>query len=155
MKAPGGPGPGLCCPNGQGPCLCSQCADGLDGNGTCICQDGFRGSQCQFCTDPNKYGPQCDKSKCRFQSCLLLLSPGPCSTATSQQYSPGIGCLLARGHLPLHHRDFLSAWVPNGSRCQIAGPHSECLRQEPWLALEDLHFYQVSCFAHTAGHFEN
>lgn len=37
--------------------------DGLDGNGTCVCAEAFQGSHCQFCSDPGKYGPQCDKGK--------------------------------------------------------------------------------------------
>lgn len=79
-------------------CLCSQCADGLGGNGTCICQDGFQGSQCQFCSDPNKYGPRCDKSKWHFQSFLLLLIWDPRCTAASLWCRPGVqGPLLGDG----------------------------------------------------------
>uniref|UniRef100_A0A8C3XJ35 Stabilin 2 n=1 Tax=Chelydra serpentina TaxID=8475 RepID=A0A8C3XJ35_CHESE len=53
------------CPGGfSKPCSGNgQCVDGMKGNGTCICTDGFQGSRCQFCSDPDKYGPQCDK-KC-------------------------------------------------------------------------------------------
>ncbi|KAB0406464.1 hypothetical protein E2I00_018467, partial [Balaenoptera physalus] len=87
--------PGACCPDGQGPCLCLQCADGLDGNGTCVCQDGFQGSQCQFCSDPNKYGPRCEKSKCRFLSCRVLLTRGPCSTAVQSWYQVALGLVDA------------------------------------------------------------
>lgn len=45
------------------PSFILQCMDGLDGNGTCICAEAFQGSRCQFCSDPGKYGPQCDKSE--------------------------------------------------------------------------------------------
>ncbi|XP_020660055.3 stabilin-2 [Pogona vitticeps] len=53
------------CPGGfSNPCSGNgQCVDGMKGNGTCMCNSGFEGSHCQFCSDPNKYGPQCDK-KC-------------------------------------------------------------------------------------------
>uniref|UniRef100_A0A8B9D608 Stabilin 2 n=1 Tax=Anser cygnoides TaxID=8845 RepID=A0A8B9D608_ANSCY len=53
------------CPGGfSKPCSGNgQCMDGLYGNGTCICAEAFQGSHCQFCSDPGKYGPQCDK-KC-------------------------------------------------------------------------------------------
>ncbi|XP_070612374.1 stabilin-2 isoform X2 [Erythrolamprus reginae] len=77
------------CPGGfLNPCSGNgQCMDGMKGNGTCICKSGFERSQCQFCTDPNKYGPQCDKEctcihgKCDNQidgdgSCL----PGTCKS---------------------------------------------------------------------------
>ncbi|XP_023393799.1 stabilin-1-like, partial [Pteropus vampyrus] len=40
--------------NGHGTCL-----DGIDRNGTCICQENFSGSACQECQDSNRYGPDC------------------------------------------------------------------------------------------------
>lgn len=113
----------VCCPHGQGPCLCSQCADGLDGNGTCVCQDGFQGSRCQFCSDPSKYGPRCDKSKCRFQSCLPLLSQGPHGSAV-QSWCWVPLCVVGA---PVTGR-FLSPWVPNASMCQVAEPSHRALR---------------------------
>lgn len=45
-------------------CDPSQCSQGLGGNGTCVCDSGFRGSRCQYCSSSNKYGPNCDKSRC-------------------------------------------------------------------------------------------
>ncbi|CAJ0963796.1 unnamed protein product [Ranitomeya imitator] len=39
------------------------CVDGMTGNGTCICDEAFTGSNCQRCMDVEKYGPRCDKSK--------------------------------------------------------------------------------------------
>ncbi|ROI15334.1 Stabilin-2 [Anabarilius grahami] len=39
-----------------------KCSDGIDGNGTCQCEPNFKGSRCQYCADPNKYGPFCDKT---------------------------------------------------------------------------------------------
>uniref|UniRef100_A0A8D0YID8 Stabilin-2 n=1 Tax=Sus scrofa TaxID=9823 RepID=A0A8D0YID8_PIG len=84
------------CPGGfLNPCSGNgQCADGLDGNGTCICQDGFRGSQCQFCTDPNKYGPQCDKRcLCIFGTCDNRIdSDGACLPGTCREGSAGRFC---------------------------------------------------------------
>uniref|UniRef100_A0A8D1YI79 Stabilin-2 n=1 Tax=Sus scrofa TaxID=9823 RepID=A0A8D1YI79_PIG len=84
------------CPGGfLNPCSGNgQCADGLDGNGTCICQDGFRGSQCQFCADPNKYGPQCDKRcLCIFGTCDNRIdSDGACLPGTCREGSAGRFC---------------------------------------------------------------
>ncbi|XP_070431112.1 stabilin-1 isoform X5 [Equus przewalskii] len=40
--------------NGHGTCL-----DGIDRNGTCVCQENFSGSACQDCQDPNRFGPDC------------------------------------------------------------------------------------------------
>ncbi|XP_005865310.1 PREDICTED: stabilin-2 [Myotis brandtii] len=84
------------CPGGfSNPCSGNgQCIDGLSGNGTCICQDGFHGSQCQFCSDPNKYGPRCD------QQCLCIDgtcdnrvdSDGACLPGTCREGSAGRFC---------------------------------------------------------------
>nr|XP_033807631.1 stabilin-2 isoform X2 [Geotrypetes seraphini] len=52
------------CPGGySNPCSGNgECNDGMNGNGTCICDEGFQGSLCQFCSNPDKYGIRCDKS---------------------------------------------------------------------------------------------
>ncbi|KAM6984714.1 stabilin-2 [Aplochiton taeniatus] len=52
------------CPGGfQTPCSGNgQCAEGLDGNGTCFCKPNFSGSRCQYCASSNKYGPSCDQT---------------------------------------------------------------------------------------------
>ncbi|KAM3858894.1 stabilin-2 [Diretmus argenteus] len=76
------------CPGGyQTPCSGhGKCMEGIEGNGTCICEPNFRGSRCQYCASPNKYGPNCDKTcdcihgqcdnrpeadgRCKVDSCL-------------------------------------------------------------------------------------
>nr|CAI9694342.1 unnamed protein product [Rangifer tarandus platyrhynchus] len=84
------------CPGGfLNPCSGNgQCADGLDGNGTCICQDGFQGSHCQFCSDPSKYGPRCDKTcPCVFGTCDNRIdSDGACLPGTCRNSSAGRFC---------------------------------------------------------------
>uniref|UniRef100_A0A2K6FQW9 Stabilin-2 n=1 Tax=Propithecus coquereli TaxID=379532 RepID=A0A2K6FQW9_PROCO len=84
------------CPGGfSNPCSGNgQCADSLGGNGTCICKDGFQGSQCQFCSDPNKYGPQCDKKcLCVHGTCDNRIdSDGACLTGTCRDGSAGRLC---------------------------------------------------------------
>ncbi|KAG7478130.1 hypothetical protein MATL_G00077190 [Megalops atlanticus] len=65
-----------CCPNFWGPlCLpcpiwnsksCNwhgSCMDGSEGNGTCICEEGFTGFACQECKNKNAYGEHCN-SEC-------------------------------------------------------------------------------------------
>ncbi|KAF5926520.1 hypothetical protein HPG69_001148 [Diceros bicornis minor] len=71
-----------------------KCVDGLGGNGTCVCQDGFQGSQCQFCSDPNKYGPQCDKKcLCVDGTCDNRIdSDGACLLGTCREGSAGRFC---------------------------------------------------------------
>ncbi|KAM5287908.1 stabilin-2 [Ctenodactylus gundi] len=84
------------CPGGfLNPCSGNgQCADGMDGNGTCMCKDGFRGSRCQFCSDPNKYGPQCDKKcLCAHGTCNNRIdSDGACLAGTCRDGSTGRLC---------------------------------------------------------------
>ncbi|XP_030633246.1 stabilin-2 [Chanos chanos] len=52
------------CPGGfSTPCLShGRCIDGIEGNGTCVCEPNFKGSRCQYCSNPEKYGPACDKT---------------------------------------------------------------------------------------------
>ncbi|XP_061571016.1 stabilin-2 isoform X2 [Cololabis saira] len=52
------------CPGGyQTPCSGhGQCIEGIEGNGSCICEANFRGSRCQYCSSPNKYGSNCDQT---------------------------------------------------------------------------------------------
>lgn len=42
--------------------LLLQCEDGLDGNGTCECDEGFSGTACEQCSDSHKFGPGCNQS---------------------------------------------------------------------------------------------
>ncbi|XP_074554721.1 stabilin-2 [Halichoeres trimaculatus] len=50
------------CPGGHlTPCSGhGQCQDGIIGSGICVCNPNFGGSRCQYCTNSNKYGPNCD-----------------------------------------------------------------------------------------------
>ncbi|KAM9705237.1 stabilin-2-like [Menidia menidia] len=52
------------CPGGfQTPCSGhGQCDEGLAGGGACTCQPNFSGSRCQYCSSPQKYGPNCDRT---------------------------------------------------------------------------------------------
>ncbi|XP_045682562.1 stabilin-2 [Phyllostomus hastatus] len=84
------------CPGGFiNPCSGNgQCADRLGGNGTCICRDGFQGSRCQFCSDPSKYGPRCDKKcLCIHGTCDNRVdSDGACLAGTCREGSVGTFC---------------------------------------------------------------
>ncbi|XP_032155422.1 stabilin-2 [Sapajus apella] len=84
------------CPGGfSNPCSGNgQCSDGLGGSGMCICQEGFQGSQCQFCSDPNKYGPRCSKKcLCVHGTCDNRIdSDGACLTGTCRDGSAGRLC---------------------------------------------------------------
>ncbi|XP_036616197.1 stabilin-2 isoform X1 [Trichosurus vulpecula] len=84
------------CPGGfSNPCSGNgQCADGLSGNGTCICDDGFQGSHCQFCSDSGKYGPQCEKKcLCVHGKCDNRIdSDGACLPGTCKDGSAGKFC---------------------------------------------------------------
>uniref|UniRef100_UPI00398F750A stabilin-2-like n=1 Tax=Pristiophorus japonicus TaxID=55135 RepID=UPI00398F750A len=89
------------CPGGfQNICFGhGQCADGLDGNGTCDCDDTFTGSKCHLCSNRNKYGPNCDQTcqcvhgecdnkvtgdgACKFNSCKAGYSGTFCERQTT------------------------------------------------------------------------
>ncbi|KAM4711664.1 stabilin-2 [Anableps anableps] len=76
------------CPGGfNTPCSGhGKCVEGIEGNGSCICEPNFRGSHCQYCSSSNKYGPNCDRTcpcihgqcdnrpdsdgRCKLDSCL-------------------------------------------------------------------------------------
>lgn len=60
------------CPGGfQNPCSDNgQCSDGVNGNGTCMCDTGFTGTLCNQCEDPNKFGPYCNQTcTCQKGTC--------------------------------------------------------------------------------------
>ncbi|XP_038612836.1 stabilin-2 [Tachyglossus aculeatus] len=84
------------CPGGfSNPCSGNgQCADGVSGNGTCMCENGFQGSFCQFCSNPNKYGPRCDKKcACVFGKCdNRINSNGNCLAGSCQSGYAGKFC---------------------------------------------------------------
>ncbi|KAK7813715.1 hypothetical protein U0070_001421, partial [Myodes glareolus] len=84
------------CPGGfLNPCSGNgQCIDGLSGNGTCICEDGFQGSRCQFCSDPNRYGPRCNRTcLCVHGACDNRIdSDGACLSGTCREGTSGRFC---------------------------------------------------------------
>uniref|UniRef100_A0A8C8VGW1 Stabilin 1 n=1 Tax=Pelusios castaneus TaxID=367368 RepID=A0A8C8VGW1_9SAUR len=51
------------CPGGfSNPCYGrGNCSDGIQGNGNCICFEGFKGIACHICSNPNKHGEKCDE----------------------------------------------------------------------------------------------
>lgn len=40
-----------------------QCIDGKDGNGICVCDEGFMGFVCDMCFDLKKFGLGCNQSE--------------------------------------------------------------------------------------------
>uniref|UniRef100_A0A8D0G0U6 Stabilin 2 n=1 Tax=Strix occidentalis caurina TaxID=311401 RepID=A0A8D0G0U6_STROC len=125
------------CPGGfSKPCSGNgQCMDGLDGNGTCVCAKAFQGSHCQFCSDPSKYGPQCDKEclciygKCdnRIDSNGICL-PGSCRSGYT-------GKLCDKQVVPCEP----SLWLCHAhADCQLSdgtmslhAPQAECIQTGP------------------------
>uniref|UniRef100_A0A8C3UUP6 Stabilin 1 n=1 Tax=Catharus ustulatus TaxID=91951 RepID=A0A8C3UUP6_CATUS len=53
----------LPCPGGfSSPCYGrGNCSDGIQGNGNCHCFEGFKGTACHICANPNKHGENCDE----------------------------------------------------------------------------------------------
>ncbi|XP_066102033.1 stabilin-1 isoform X1 [Saccopteryx bilineata] len=100
--------------NGHGTCL-----DGIDRNGTCVCQENFSGSACQECQDPNRFGPDCH-SVCR------------CVHGTCRRGPLGDGsCLCFAGYTGPHCDQELPECqalnCPRHSQCSAEDPTCRCL----------------------------
>ncbi|XP_048463436.1 stabilin-2-like isoform X1 [Rhincodon typus] len=84
------------CPGGfQNPCSGNgQCVDGLDGNGTCLCDDKFTGSKCHLCSHPHKYGPNCDQTcRCVHGKCdNSVTGNGACKVNSCTSRYSGVFC---------------------------------------------------------------
>lgn len=90
-----------CCPGYWGPdCMecpggarspCSGrgiCTDGMAGNGSCSCQEGFAGTACEVCAQDNLFGPNCS-SVC---TCVHgVCKNGPQGDGTCDCYSAYTG----------------------------------------------------------------
>lgn len=84
------------CPGGYtNPCSGhGTCNDGTEGNGTCKCEPNFSGSRCQYCSNPNKFGPECTST------CLCVKgecdnrreSDGGCKTGSCAEGYTGHFC---------------------------------------------------------------
>uniref|UniRef100_A0A8C3C9B0 Stabilin 2 n=1 Tax=Cairina moschata TaxID=8855 RepID=A0A8C3C9B0_CAIMO len=134
------------CPGGfSKPCSGNgQCMDGLDGNGTCTCAEAFQGSRCQFCSDPGKYGPQCDKKclciygKCdnRIDSDGICL-PGSCRSGYTGKLcdKPVVPCepslRLCHAHADCHNLHLIN--INEDAECIQMGPGEYlCACQAGW-----------------------
>uniref|UniRef100_A0A673TVL4 Stabilin 1 n=1 Tax=Suricata suricatta TaxID=37032 RepID=A0A673TVL4_SURSU len=100
--------------NGHGTCL-----DGIDGNGTCMCQENFTGFACQDCQDPDRFGPNC-QSVC---SCIHgICSRGPLGDGS---------CLCFAGYTGPHCDQELPVCqalnCPQNSQCSAEAPACHCL----------------------------
>ncbi|KAL7982333.1 hypothetical protein Chor_009931, partial [Crotalus horridus] len=92
-----------------------KCMDGMKENGTCICKSGFEGSQCQFCADANKYGPQCDKE------CM-------CVHGTCDNQIDGDGSCLPGSCKSGYAGELCDAQVmPCGLFLQFCDVHADCI----------------------------
>ncbi|XP_049633421.1 stabilin-1 [Suncus etruscus] len=100
--------------NGHGTCL-----DGLNRNGTCICQENFGGTACQECRDPNHFGPDC-QSKC---NCVHgVCNRGPLGDGS---------CRCSAGYTGPHCDQVLPVCrdlnCPQNSECSAESPSCSCL----------------------------
>ncbi|XP_033017703.1 stabilin-2 [Lacerta agilis] len=104
------------CPGGfSNPCSGNgQCMDGMKGNGTCVCDRKFEGSHCQFCSNPDKFGPHCDKK------CLCVY--GKCD---NQIDSDGI-CLAGSCKSGYAGKLCDTQVFPCGTFLQFCHAHADC-----------------------------
>ncbi|XP_041446960.1 stabilin-1-like [Xenopus laevis] len=126
------------CPGGKKACGGhGLCQDGISGNGTCICKEGFRGHACQDCADENLYGPNCDSvCDCQHGVCKSGISgDGSCicetgytgpkcdqesSSCKSLACGPNSRCLMTSGRLAC-------ACMPGYSRTKgLCQPQNPC-----------------------------
>ena len=118
-----------CCSNFYGrecyPCLGDHknpcfgrgtCADGINGNGDCVCDPEFTGTGCQTCVDKNKYGPYCNQTcKCMHGECSNnIKSTGNCKTPCEAGYT-GSYCQLTKQR------------CSGNLRCHV---HAECIKRK-------------------------
>ncbi|KAM6169920.1 stabilin-1 [Rhynchocyon petersi] len=100
--------------NGRGTCL-----DGLDRNGTCVCEENFSGSACQDCRGPSRFGPDC-QSVC---SCVH----GVCRHGPKGDGS----CLCFAGYTGSRCDQEVPACqalqCPKNSQCSAEAPSCRCL----------------------------
>ncbi|XP_012575895.1 PREDICTED: stabilin-1 [Condylura cristata] len=109
------------CPGGaETPCSGHGiCLDGIDRNGTCVCQENFSGSACHECRDPNRFGPDC-QSVC---GCVHgVCRKGPLGDGS---------CLCFAGYTgPLCDQEVPACQAlhcPRNSQCSAESPTCRCL----------------------------
>ncbi|XP_051974737.1 stabilin-2 [Xyrauchen texanus] len=130
------------CPGGfTAPCSShGKCSEGIDGNGTCQCDPNFKGSRCQYCTNPNKYGLSCDKTcgcihgvcdnspesggKCKQSSCKEGYTGEFCEQQT-QECGPNQPC-HAHADCVSNKGDFLCVCKPG-----FQGDGYMCMESDP------------------------
>ncbi|XP_045688009.1 stabilin-1 isoform X3 [Phyllostomus hastatus] len=100
--------------NGHGMCL-----DGIDRNGTCVCQENFSGSACQECQDPSRFGPDC-QSVC---SCVHgVCRHGPLGDGSCQCFAGYTG-----PHCDQELPECQVLHCPHNSQCSAEDPTCRCL----------------------------
>ncbi|XP_046881637.1 stabilin-1 isoform X2 [Hypomesus transpacificus] len=79
----------------QTPCYGKgKCSDGIHGNGSCSCDQGFMGVACHICSNPSKHGENCDED-CRCLHGVCDNRPGSlgvCRWSTCQEGYSGDYC---------------------------------------------------------------
>ncbi|XP_075689894.1 stabilin-1 isoform X2 [Rhinoderma darwinii] len=106
------------CPGGStNPCSGhGTCMDGLQGNGTCICNEGFSGFSCNECSDTSLYGANCG-SACQCQH-------GICKSGISGDGS----CICEANYM-----GFICDQESLSCREKNCGPNSRCVESQQLL----------------------
>ncbi|XP_056380116.1 stabilin-1 isoform X2 [Hyla sarda] len=143
------------CPGGsENPCNGhGTCMEGLQGNGTCICDEGFTGFSCKECTDTSLYGANCD-SACQCQhgicrsgssgdgSCICeagymgLTCDQVSLSCTEKNCGPNSRCFESKG---LIRCDCMPGYYKKGNKCvdkdpcrpSPCSPYATCKSSEP------------------------
>uniref|UniRef100_A0A8C7EZ97 Stabilin 1 n=1 Tax=Oncorhynchus kisutch TaxID=8019 RepID=A0A8C7EZ97_ONCKI len=133
----------------QTPCYGKgTCFDGIHGNGSCRCEERFKGIACHICSDPNKHGEKCDqdclclhgvcdnrpgsKGACRGGSCLEGYSGDYCDKEAKACNSDGLSehchvhafCSFTGSHTTC---ECMSGYEGDGHSCILVNP---CLKAD-------------------------
>ncbi|XP_052382111.1 stabilin-1 isoform X3 [Oncorhynchus keta] len=133
----------------QTPCYGKgTCFDGIHGNGSCHCEELFKGIACHICSDPNKHGEKCDqdcrclhgvcdnrpgsKGACRGGSCLEGYSGDYCDKEAKACNSDGLSehchvhafCSFTGSHTTC---ECMSGYEGDGHSCILVNP---CLKAD-------------------------
>ncbi|XP_062863681.1 stabilin-2 [Trichomycterus rosablanca] len=130
------------CPGGfSKPCSShGKCFDGIDGNGTCQCEPNFKGSRCQYCADPNKYGPLCNQTcRCVKGTCDNrpeangACKPGSCVSGISGQFCDKHAQPCGSNQICHVHADCIFSMNTNQCVCKpgYMGDGLSCIHDDP------------------------
>ncbi|XP_069062191.1 stabilin-1 isoform X1 [Pleurodeles waltl] len=116
------------CPAGfSNPCFGrGLCSDGIQGNGSCMCFEDYKGMACHICSNPNRHGENCEEEcKCVHGICDNRPgSGGVCQTRSCKEGFTGVLC--DRRAVPCGPSG-LSQYCHLYAVCEMSGDITRCV----------------------------